>query len=191
MNPTKGGKEKSFRESESSENDSSLFHKAISGATPLRHTPRIRPQAEIARQQVKALTDRNAPLAECMIGTLSQNQVSEWSKEPSYLRNGMRPDTIRKLRREHWKIQGTIDLHGSNREEAKLILGEFLDSCRKRKVRCVKIIHGKGLRSANEEPVLRNLVRAWLANVEEVLAYCETPEASGGSGATLALLAST
>ncbi|MBT3826957.1 MAG: DNA mismatch repair protein MutS, partial [Nitrosomonadales bacterium] len=64
----------------------------------------------------------------------------------------------------------------------------FISDCKKRKVRCVKIIHGKGLRSLNKEPVLRNKVKNWLIQKDEVIAYIEAPRHDGGSGAVLVLL---
>jgi DNA-nicking Smr family endonuclease len=55
-------------------------------------------------------------------------------------------------------------------------------------LRCVRIVHGKGLRSPNQEPVLKKKIAGWLAQRDEVLAYCQAPQADGGSGAVLVLL---
>jgi DNA-nicking Smr family endonuclease len=52
----------------------------------------------------------------------------------------------------------------------------------------VRVIHGKGLGSVNKEPVLKNKVRNWLAQKEEVLAFCQARAADGGSGALIVLL---
>ena len=54
--------------------------------------------------------------------------------------------------------------------------------------RCVQVIHGKGLNSKNREPVLKILVRGWLAQHNHVLAFCQANPAEGGSGAVLVLL---
>ena len=59
---------------------------------------------------------------------------------------------------------------------------------RGRGFRCVRVIHGKGLSSANREPVLKNKVRRWLSQWDEVLAYCEAPRHGGGGGAVVVLL---
>ncbi|MGH8716002.1 MAG: Smr/MutS family protein, partial [Burkholderiales bacterium] len=66
----------------------------------------------------------------------------------------------------------------------------FLNSSTKRGLRCVRIIHGKGLGSKNREPVLKHKVRAWLTQREEILAYCEARPVDGGSGAMTVLLKS-
>jgi DNA-nicking Smr family endonuclease len=108
--------------------------------------------------------------------------------ELSYARAGIGPDTLRKLRRGHWVIQGQLDLHGMRREEAREALAEFLRNAVKRGLRCVRIIHGKGLGSVNKEPVLKSKVRSWLVQKEEVIAFCQARAADGGAGALVVLL---
>ena len=85
-------------------------------------------------------------------------------------------------------MQDIVDLHGLNRQEARSLLGDFLGGCLKRGLRCVRVVHGKGLRSPKREPVLKGKVRQWLARREEVLAFCQAPMNQGGSGALLVLL---
>jgi DNA-nicking Smr family endonuclease len=87
-------------------------------------------------------------------------------------------------------IQGQLDLHGLRRDEAREALGEFLRQARRRGQRCVRIIHGKGHGSVNKEPVLKQKVRNWLAQKEEVIAFCQARPAEGGSGALVVLLQS-
>jgi len=69
-------------------------------------------------------------------------------------------------------------------------LADFLFEARNNGWRCVRVVHGKGLSSPNREPVLKDKVRRWLAQREEVLAYCEAPRHAGGAGAVLVLLKS-
>jgi DNA-nicking Smr family endonuclease len=85
-------------------------------------------------------------------------------------------------------VQGDLDLHGLTRAEARLAVAEFLRESLRHARRCVRIVHGKGLGSKNREPVLKTKVRVWLAQREEVLAFCQAPVAHGGSGAVLVLL---
>jgi DNA-nicking Smr family endonuclease len=91
-------------------------------------------------------------------------------------------------RRGHWAIQDAIDLHGLTSPEARTLLAEFLASCVRRGLRCVRIIHGKGLRSKNREPVLKRKVAHWLMQRDEVLAYCQARRTEGGGGAVVVLL---
>jgi DNA-nicking Smr family endonuclease len=108
--------------------------------------------------------------------------------EQTYLRAGLGTDVLSKLRRGHWKVQAEIDLHGHDSEEARDALADFLADARSSGMRCVRVIHGKGLTSPNREPVLKGKVRRWLARWDDVLAYCEAPQHAGGGGAVLVLL---
>ena len=108
--------------------------------------------------------------------------------ELSYARQGVGGDTLRKLRRGVWVIQAQLDLHGLRRDEARDALGAFLRHAVKRGLRCVRVIHGKGLGSINKEPVLKSKVRSWLVQKEEVLVYCQARAADGGAGALIVLL---
>ena len=128
------------------------------------------------------------PLVESLAGPISWDQSIETGNEPSYLRSGLARDVLRKLRRGHWVVQDAVDLHGLDRQEARSSLAEFLAACLKRGLRCVRVVHGKGLRSPGREPVLKGKVQRWLTQRNEVLAFCEAPKNQGGGGALLVLL---
>ncbi len=106
----------------------------------------------------------------------------------TFLRPGLGTDVLVKLRRGHWTLQGEIDLHGMTSEEAHDALADFLVDARGRGLRCIRVIHGKGLTSPGKEPVLKGKVRKWMSHWDDVLAYCEAPRHAGGGGAVLALL---
>jgi len=109
----------------------------------------------------------------------------------TFLRAGLGSDVLSKLRRGHWALQGELDLHGMNSDEARDALADFLLDARARGARCVRVIHGKGLTSPGKEPVLKGKVRRWLAHWDDVLAYSEAPRHAGGGGAVLVLLRGT
>lgn len=67
-------------------------------------------------------------------------------------------------------------------------MAEFLAHSKKRGIRCVRIIHGKGLSSRNREPVLKHKLRSWLMQKDEVIAYAQARQQDGGSGAVIVLL---
>ncbi|HEY7787627.1 MAG TPA: Smr/MutS family protein [Casimicrobiaceae bacterium] len=112
----------------------------------------------------------------------------ELEGEQTFRRRGLGSDILVNLRRGHWAIQAAIDLHGMTTAEAHDALADFLLEARNRGLRCVHVIHGKGLTSPNKEPVLKGKVRRWLTHWDDVLAYCEAPGHAGGSGAVVALL---
>jgi DNA-nicking Smr family endonuclease len=172
--------------------DADLFRHAVGKVAPLSPvdkvvttTPRPSP---IARQH---LADERAALEESLSDEFSIETLLETDDTLSFARNGIGPDILRKLRRGHWIIQEQLDLHGLRRDEAREALAQFLRNATRRGVRCVRVIHGKGLGSVNKEPVLKNKVRNWLVQKEEVLAFCQARAADGGSGALVVLLKAT
>jgi DNA-nicking Smr family endonuclease len=149
-------------------------------------------KAPASTSPVKRLADEADALAASRRG--SDNSPAAWDvgleidSEQTFRRSGLGADVVSKLRRGHWAVQAELDLHWHTRHEAHAALGVFLAEARSHGWRCVRIIHGKGLSSKNREPVLKGKVRRWLTLRDEVLAYCEAPRHSGGSGAVLVLL---
>jgi len=169
--------------------DRDALRKALAGVKPL---ARVRRQAlrKPAPPPVPAQTrrDERAVLAESIAGPLSAEEALESGVELSYLRDGVSRQVLRRLRRGHWVVQDHLDLHGMNRVEAAQQVAEFVRAAAARGLRCVRIVHGKGLGSKNREPVLKGKLRVWLTPRDEVLAYCQAPATDGGSGALLVLL---
>ena len=95
---------------------------------------------------------------------------------------------MRKLRRGVWAIQAQLDLHGARRDEARERLNHFVHEARRSGLRCVRVIHGKGIGSPGREPVLKGKVKGWLAQKKEVIAFTQARAADGGAGALLVLL---
>jgi DNA-nicking Smr family endonuclease len=151
----------------------------------LRH-PRPEP---IARN---TLADERDVLADAKYGEQPAPQTwevgQEFEHEQTFVRKGIGPDVVGKLRRGHWAVQAELDLHGMNTDEAHDALADFIAGARERGMRCLRVIHGKGLTSPNREPVLKGKVRSWLAHWDEVLAYAEAPQHAGGGGAVMVLL---
>jgi DNA-nicking Smr family endonuclease len=165
------------------------FRKAVAGVKPLKRAKRIALKgpapAPVAHQRRR---DEIAALAESLEGPLSIDDALDSGEELTYLRVGLSRQVLRRLRRGHWVIQDGLDLHGMNRNEAAIAVAVFLHACAGRGLRCVRIVHGKGLGSHNREPVLKAKLRRWLPQRQEVLAYCQAPASEGGSGALLVLL---
>jgi DNA-nicking Smr family endonuclease len=103
----------------------------------------------------------------------------------SFVRNGYPPGILRRLRRGHWRVEDSLDLHGMNRIEAERAVGDFVGRARERGLECVCIVHGRAL---GREPVLKSKLRGWLTARGEVLAFSPAPAAHGGAGAVLVLL---
>jgi len=172
-----------------SENDRSLFRQAVADAKPLPHHGKVlRKKDAPPPYPVQSHLDEQEALRESLAADWTAEDWLDSGDEPNFLRPGLSRQVLRKLRSGTWVIQNQLDLHGLDRHEAREALADFLASCVKRGVRCVRVIHGKGLGSKNREPVLKTKVKHWLTQREEVLAYCQARPVDGGSGALVVLL---
>jgi DNA-nicking Smr family endonuclease len=169
------------------------FRDAVRDVRPLPPPNRVEPVRERPRPvPIKRLEDEQAVLAD--LARLAHGGAApglddiESEDDALYLRPGLPRDILRKLRRTHWVIQDHLDLHGLNTEQAAYATGEFLVECRRSGFRCVRIVHGKGLRSRNREPVLKSRIRKLLMRRDDVLAFVEPHAHEGGGGAVVVLL---
>src|SRR5438477_11808084 len=75
-------------------------------------------------------------------------------EEPlNYRRNEVSARTLKRLAAGHYSVQDEIDLHHLRALDAETVLKQFLDQARAQDRFCVRVIHGKGLRSEST-PVL-------------------------------------
>lgn len=131
--------------------------------------------------------DRHAVLRESLSGDAGDPELAA-GDELVYHRAGVQMTVLRKLRRGQYRVQAEIDLHGMTVAEAKLALRDFLAGALDRQFRCVRIIHGKGLRSGHRGPVLKGAVSSVLRRVGAVVAYVSARQVDGGTGAVYVLL---
>jgi DNA-nicking Smr family endonuclease len=156
---------------------------AQAAAQPSSRRRRPRPTARFSR------ADRLAVLEESLRDDVIDPELAS-GEELAFRRTGIQAAVLRKLRRGEYRVQGEIDLHGLTVSEAKQALREFLAQALMRQWRCVRIIHGKGLRSGHRGPVLKGMVSATLRKVGPVLAYVSARQVDGGTGAVYVLLSS-
>ena len=169
------------------------FAQAFADVEPLRTRNRASVvRARPASLPAKRIADEAEALAMSKHGVepspATWDVGQELEAEQTFLRKGLASDVLTRLRRGHWSVQGELDLHRLNRDEARDALADFINDARNYGWRCVRVVHGKGLSSPNREPVLKAKVRRWLTQRDEVLAYCEAPRHAGGAGAVLVLL---
>lgn len=167
-----------------SDDEASLFKNEVRDVKPMPAPDRVthpRKLPQPAHQQ-------SASALETSFSDHNLMSAMEAGDEYSFLRSGVSRRTLKQLRRGNWNTDDKLDLHGFTRDEALLELNVFLDNCNKRGYRCVQIIHGKGLNSKNQEPVLKTLVWSRLKQYSYVLAFCQASPTDGGSGAVLVLL---
>ena len=112
---------------------------------------------------------------------------------PEYMEGyaeGINPVTLDKLKNSEFSIQKTLDLHGYSLEDAQKTFEEFITDSIKNGLNCVKVVHGRGLKSRNV-PVLKDNLKSWIIraiNRKWVTAFSSARMCDGGPGATCILL---
>ncbi len=169
-----------------SDEDTRVFRKAVADtkplpSKPLRHAPKPKPRARFARAaEVEVL--------EASLTGLPDPDEPLLGEGLYYAKPGVQHAVLRKLRRGHFSVGAELDLHGLRSEDARLALAGFLQAVRGQRMRCVRIIHGKGYRSGPRGPVLKQRLNGWLRQRDEVIAFCSARPVDGGTGAVYVLL---
>jgi len=170
-----------------SDDDIALFRESVGDITPIqddaaeRRAPRPPAKARFRRR------DDAAVMEESLHG--DWDEPLETGEELRFARAGLRDDILKRLRRGRIPVKDELDLHGMNWKEARECVALFLGDCRELQINCVRIVHGKGLRSGNTGPVLKSKLNSWLRRREDVLAFCSARPDDGGTGAAYVLLA--
>lgn len=137
---------------------------------------------------VQRQLDEARALLESISDEFDVSTLLDVDDQLSYRRPGVGLDVTRKLRSGAWSIQRQLDLHGLRTDEAREALGEFIRLAHRTGLRCVRIVHGKGLGSPGRVPVLKGRVQRWLVQKKEVLAFVQARPLDGGAGALVVLL---
>jgi len=168
------------------------FRNAIGDVTPLNGKTRVEHKRALHPPiPHKRREDDRQVLVASVSDEFEIDTLLHTDDELSFQRPGVGADVLRKLRRGEWVIQDEIDLHGCRTDEARELLAIFIRDVVKRGLRCVRVVHGKGLGSRGRQPVLKGKTKIWLAQREDVIAFCQARSTEGGSGALIVLLKPT
>ena len=169
--------------------DKDLFLKAAGKVQPLAVPAKAPLKTEKPQPvPVQRQRDEQAVLGEAISDEFDVSTLLDADEHMSFRRPGIGPDVTRKLRRGDWAIQRQLDLHGLRTDEARDALAQFIREAHKHGIRCVRVVHGKGLGSPGKTPVLKSRVHSWLVQKKEVLAFVQARPAEGGAGALIVLL---
>ncbi len=173
--------------------EAELFERAMTGVRPLDPgngtvappPPRAAPETFWhpdleAVDQLRALVSGDAPFDLTDSDEFIEGKIA-----------GLDPNLVRKLRDGEFAVQGHVDLHGMTRDEAKRAVELFLRGSRNAGKRCVLVVHGRGLHSKDQLPVLKDALRTWLSTARfarHVLAFATARPVDGGAGAVYVLL---
>ncbi len=164
------------------------FQRAVGAVHALPDTGKVlhhQPRDPVPMQR---LLDEQAVMRESLSDEFDAGTLLETDEKLSFLRPGVGLDVARKLRMGEWTIQGQVDLHGLRIDAAREALGAFVRESHQKGLRCVRVIHGKGLGSPGKTPVLKSRVLRWLVQKAEVMAYVQANPNQGGDGAIVVLL---
>ena len=169
-----------------------LFSRSVGAVTPLRS----RNLARLPRQlppplPVQHWLDEERVLHESISDDFDVSTLLDTDDQLSFRRPGIGVEITHRLRAGHWSIQRQLDLHGLRVDEAREALGQFIRQAHHNGLRCVRVVHGKGLGSPGRTPVLKGRVQRWLVQKNEVLAFVQARPAEGGAGALVVLLQPT
>ena len=164
-----------------------LFREATEGVTPIKQD-RVEPFRKPLRPRPLLQHRGQRPGSEAELTDFLSEAEIETGEELYFSRPGVQHRLMRDLARGRLEIGETLDLHGLTTSHAREELTGFLEFCHRHRVRCVRIIHGKGYGSADRQPVLKRKVNLWLRQRRDVLGFCSAPRHDGGTGAVYALL---
>lgn len=171
------------------EEEANVFRSSIGSVSSLRDRNRVQHAAKApAPIPVQTQLNDKAVLAASLSDEFDVENLLDIDETMSFRRPGIGEDVIKKLRRGEWVPQDKVDLHGLRSDEAREALASFLRRSVRNGVRCVRVIHGKGIGSPDKLPVLKGKVRSWLVQKEEVIAFVQARESQGGAGALMVLL---
>mgnify|MGYP005840728021 CR=1 FL=1 len=167
-----------------------LFRESVGPVRRIRST-----RAEAERRRVRPTPRMREADERSVVDELAEasplDHDLETGEELLWLRPGLQNRVMTRLRRGYWSVQDEIDLHQMNADAATRSIRIFLDEALASGKRCIKIIHGKGLRSGPAGPRLKAVTARVLSRHASVLAFGSAPPADGGTGAVYVLLRNT
>lgn len=104
---------------------------------------------------------------------------------------GFHPVVLEKLRQGRFAVQAYLDLHGLTAREAEAAVKDFLAESVSLGYRCVLLVHGRGLNSKDQIPVLKQRLQDLLLKRSprrHILAFTSARPHDGGAGASYVLL---
>jgi DNA-nicking Smr family endonuclease len=168
--------------------EGALFREAVGRVRPLARTPDSLPRAARPAANASQFEKDEAGVSGALLSAPFDPASIEMGDEILYLKSGASPNLLNRLRRGHYSIRSEIDLHQMSVAVARAAVKAFLDEAIRHREYCVRIIHGKGLRSATRGPVVKRMTEQLLRRRGDVVAFASALPAQGGTGAVLVLL---
>jgi DNA-nicking Smr family endonuclease len=186
------GKEPPIRKNEPiPDDDERLLNEAMEGVRIIRkrgNRVRAKSQTSIASSPGKESEEDRL-----LQSILSDGSLINVTNLPEYMEGyaeGVNPLVMEKLRNGEFSVQQVVDLHGLSIESARETFEFFLSVAIRNNLKCIKVIHGRGLKS-KREPIIKDYLKTWIVRAMHrkwVIAFSNAIMPDGGPGATYILL---
>ena len=197
-NPVPEGESCSPNQSQSAngaEEENTLFREAMAGVEALQsNRVRARDPGPLSKPSRRPLLEGELEAYAQLVDLVSGGGSFDIEYTDEYIEGaviGADPDLLTRLRRGDFSIQAHFDLHGMTTSEAREAVERFILSSVIKGLRCVLIIHGRGLNSRDQIPILKERMSSWLKRgrlKKMVLAFATAQPCDGGAGALYVFL---
>jgi DNA-nicking Smr family endonuclease len=175
--------------------DDDLFRKAIGSIKPLQTEPKYIPKKRLSsglsiNPSTTVTTSLSIPMFENNWEDPQELQLLDPTISQVFIRPGLQHRTMKQLRGGKITLDDALDLHGATALQARQQVSRFITMSMTNNYRAVIIVHGKGLRSIGNTPVLKTRVNYWLRDNDNVMGFCPAAPHHGGTGALYVLLKS-
>ncbi len=164
-----------------------IFRDAVRDVKPLNQPARSRSRAPQPAPHPRQLEKDELAVKSELLDEPEDFAELESGEEILFLRTGVQKRYLKRLRRGRYSIGDHLDLHQMNVETASGALLEFIDTAAVKGIGCVRVVHGKGLRS-RKGPLLKMMTRRLLSRHPLVIAFASCRPIDGGTGAVSILL---
>jgi len=187
--------QKSFTESKKEKSDEDLFHSAMKDVVPIKDNKNKGKKHSVKKKSSTDMSFKsNKSKEEEFSNLMKESSAWDVSFSDEYMEgavSGVGPKIMKKLKRGEFSVQDYIDLHGLTKKEAETVVSEFIINSHNKGMRCVLIVHGRGLGSLNHQPTIKRELPVWFRRgmlKKIVLAFITARPCDGGAGALYVLL---
>jgi DNA-nicking Smr family endonuclease len=169
--------------------DEEIFRDAMADVREIREFRKLPLKSPPKFKQMRPVKDDSLEILQQIVNGKGKITLADTAEYIEWSSPKVRKDIIRRLHNGDFSVQDSIDLHGMTLGVAEEAFFAFLREALKNHLFCIKVIHGRGLRSPNG-PVLKGAVKKWLRGAfsKWVLAYVTAQDCDGGLGATYIIL---
>lgn len=170
--------------------EKALYAEAMEGVHKIPNNKASIKRHPVTRANWLSLEDNPGYLLEKAVADKRMLNVTNMPEYMEGYTEGIHPVTLDKLRNGEFSVQKILDLHGHSIDDAKTSFEAFITDSIKSGLNCVKVVHGRGLKS-KRTPVLKENLKVWLIramNRKWVVAFSSARMCDGGPGATYILL---